>query len=397
MEPRQEKKFLITGDLDNALNGFCFDEKLCFKKMFEKVGEKQFLELRQSVYDIYANLTKGLDELLEDTKVQFISDEILSKFLDDQILDYVNKGGVIVAIDRNYATVVDQHESCMRLDINRMEKEEGIRSLGSRTDESVDLQLVRIISRIKEHGGSVALCDDVLFNGGTFLYLQEMFQKEEVEIEGVFTGISNQVGFARLEEQGIKVSSLLVGDYSDSLCTRDTIFGCPQSGRPIRCGPSEVIEWRVPYFAPFGSASKYLAIPEEKEIQFSELCLENSLQFWQEFERASGKSEIRLSELPISVYGVNPHQNVLQVIEGALGVIQDSVQVSMLTIPLSTMTIEGIASLSQPSNIIQETSDVKMGLGDGIFKWIKRSIPDSLFTGSVVARGALNALKRLPK
>lgn len=257
---------------------------------------------------------KGMLKDLETTLSQYFSEvEVVPEGYLKSGLQYLadNAPASVISLDRAYLT---GQERCLAgfLDITRSVNNqlEGTGLSSRRCDVAVDRQIVQLSAAQK--GKSICLLDDVIFEGKTMLEIVKSFRKQGVQVENILAGIAIKDGVQLLEQQGVRVTPLLVYDQViDEICERDFVVGCPLSGRSV-VENGQV--YGAPYLYPFGKPIDWASIPAEKAADFSLFCLTQSLDMWKKAERAS-QASIPTAALAKPVYGLPQSNSVTQSLE----------------------------------------------------------------------------------
>ena len=177
-----------------------------------------------------------------------------------------------VSLDRVY------YKTKHQLNITRLVDERGLDvGLGSRAGatnikEQLDLLANFNLDRI-------VLVDDVVFSGQQMIEVVDMFGGLGIQVPTICTSIAIKEGIERLQSKGIDVKSLFTFDeVIDEVCERDFYPGVPFSGRQL-VGSGNI---GVPYILQFGNPNKWASIPESKQIEFSVMCLKQTILLWKE-------------------------------------------------------------------------------------------------------------------
>lgn len=149
----------------------------------------------------------------------------------------------------------------------------------------------------------IYLADDVIFSGTDLRdTIIPGLNNLGIRVVGIYAGIGIGNGTELLRNKGIQVRC--TREYPsviDEICERDFFAGVPMSGRTVINGRNW---WSAPYFLPFGDPVKWASIPEEKKLEFSDFCLEISIELWEKIKKLSGEP-ITMGVLPRRL----PHQN----------------------------------------------------------------------------------------
>jgi hypothetical protein len=135
----------------------------------------------------------------------------------------------------------------------------------------------------------VILLDDVIFTAGGMHWLIEELAKRNRTVVKIIAGIGiRSEGFQALRNL---VDVECVREYDgvvDEVCQRDFIAGVPMSGRTVYHSSGEISS--APYFKPFGDAEKWASIPGDKIDEFSDFCMDTSIEVFRRVEHESGRS-----------------------------------------------------------------------------------------------------------
>lgn len=214
---------------------------------------------------------------------ELVSEEELTQGLNQMV---IKNGLTPVSLDRVY------YQSNPRLDIARMVDMRGdSRGLGRRSNTPT---LLNQFSALKQAGiKEIALVDDVIFSGDLIERVARTIERMGVRVPKVYTGIGISEGVDKLKQAGREVECVKQYDeVIDEICERDFYPGVPYSGRLL------ATEGNIgaPYILPFGKPVQWASIPEESQVEFSEFCIDQSVQLFKEIERLSGR-EVRCCDL----------------------------------------------------------------------------------------------------
>lgn len=207
----------------------------------------------------------------------------------------------VVSLDRAYVNP-NQGNLVGFLDATRtVDSSLGSTGLGSR---ALEISLERQIGQLaaQQKGKAIALADDVIFEGKTMLQLVKKLQSKGVVVDTVYSGITIKEGKELLEQNGVRVDSLMIYDQViDEICERDFVVGSPLSGRSVVNGKG-VIEG-APYLYPFGKPVEWASIPSNEAMSFSLFALYQSLQLWAKTEQLS-RQDIPTRQVAKPVFGL---------------------------------------------------------------------------------------------
>lgn len=247
---------------------------------------------------------QGMLKDLEATLRQYFSevDIVPEDFLRQGLNGLIKSSPVpVVSLDRAYINP-KQSNLVGFLDATRtVDSNLNSTGLGSR---ALEITLERQIGQLaaKQSGKAIALADDVIFEGKTMLQLVQKLRNKGVAVDAILAGISIREGKELLEQNGVRVDSLIVYDQViDEICERDFVVGSPYSGRSVVNGKG-IIEG-APYLYPFGKPIEWASIPPEEAINFSLFALSQSLQLWAKTEQLSRQS-IPTQQVSKPVFGL---------------------------------------------------------------------------------------------
>lgn len=218
----------------------------------------------------------------------------------------------VVSLDRCYINK-NIRNVCGFLDVSRCVNEKLEKfGISGRNIGGIDAQLDKICATLKPNEKKIAIADDVLFEGKTHKFVSDLFKNRGVEVGKVIVGVSIGDGKSLLENQGIKVLSLInYESVIDEICERDFSAGVPFSGRTVLTNEGV---YGAPYFLPFGKPEEWASIPTERVKQFSEYCLESSVKLWQNIEKRS-KKKISTEEVPKRIFGLMKSDSIVDALK----------------------------------------------------------------------------------
>jgi hypothetical protein len=174
--------------------------------------------------------------------------------------------------------------------------------------DSVDKQIRRLSMYFKSLNlTKIIIADDVLFSGTVLREIIKKFKNNNIDVAGIRCCISSIEGYEYFNQTlllGVKCEYILGKTTIDQICERDFYFGIVGSG--IATKTKEGIIKKAPYFYPFGNPIERASIPEQDATNFSNSCLNRSIQLWNEIERLSNK-EFKIEDLPEEI--INTKQN----------------------------------------------------------------------------------------
>ncbi len=275
-------------------------------------ARKNQLTLPNDAY--FQGMLKDLEATLRQyfAEVEIVPEEFLRQGLNRLI---INSPVPVVSLDRAYVNP-KQSKLLGFLDATRtVDTNLNSTGLGSR---GLEITLERQIGQLaaKQSGKTIALADDVIFEGKTMLQLVQKFRNKGVVVDSVLAGIAIKEGKELLEQNGIRVDSLIVYDQViDEICERDFVVGCPYSGRSVVNGQG-IIEG-APYLYPFGKPVEWASIPPEEAVNFSLFALYQSLQLWTKTEQLSRQS-IPTQQVGKPVFGLPKGKSISEALAAVM-------------------------------------------------------------------------------
>lgn len=222
-------------------------------------------------------------------KFELVSEEELSEGL--QAL--VNPNGLsVLSMDKVY------YRSQPSLEVTRVVDDKG-EDMGAQSRAGalpIEQQLDAIEHLISKE---VALVDDVVFSGDVVSSVISLLQHRGISVQKVCTGIAIGEGLDKVRNVfGVEIKSVRsFNQVEDEICERDFYPGVPLSGR-LLAGSNNV---GVPYILPFGRPGKWASIPEQRQKDFSQFCLHQTIKLFEAIEQASGKV-VRCQDLGRKVF-----------------------------------------------------------------------------------------------
>lgn len=253
---------------------------------------------------------QGMLKDLENTLRQYFAevDIVPEEFLREGLSGFVRNSALpVVSLDRAYVNRKQANLSGF-IDVTRtVDGNLNNTGIGSRALEiTLERQIDQLVAQ--QTGGVFNLLDDVIFEGKTMLQLVEKLRSKGVVVDTVFSGITIREGQDLLEQNGVRVKSLLVYDQViDEICQRDFVVGAPYSGRSVVNGKGEMEG--APYVYPFGKPVEWASIPAEKAEDFSLFALAQALQLWIKTEQLSGR-KISTKEIAKPVFGLPENRSI---------------------------------------------------------------------------------------
>lgn len=240
-----------------------------------------FKQLRNRFESVFRQVFRNFD-LVSETELTVGMNEIVQ-----------NTGLYPVSLDRVY------FRSKSALDITRMVDTNGQdKGLGRRMDSLTILEQFRKLrlTGIKE----VVLVDDVIFSGDLIRKVADGLSGMGIKTPVICAGIGITEGINKLNGYGKDVRCVRqYPEVIDEICERDFYPGVPLCGRTLT-GEKNL---GVPYILPFGKPGKWASIPPEAETPISRFCLEQTIELFQEIEKASNRY-VRCCDLDRGVAGL---------------------------------------------------------------------------------------------
>ena len=221
----------------------------------------------------------------------------------------------IVTLDKIYVT--PDNQNILFLDCTRLDGSGLLVSRNNADDFcSVNSQVRNISNLLKANNlEKIVLADDVVFSGSVLTTIINLFKKYGVEVVGIRSAVSTIMSYDKFNKKlplGIKCGFLLGDNVIDQICERDFYFGIVQSGISVIGDDNSI--YKAPYFKPFGNPIERASIPKEYETEFSNGCLERSIELWDEIERLSDKTFF-VRDLPERIINANENDEVIKVLK----------------------------------------------------------------------------------
>lgn len=264
------------------------------------------------------NYFQGMLKDLEQTLSRYFDqvDVVPEEFLRRGLSELIARAPYpVVSLDRAYISP-NQQNLLGYLDATRtVDQNLANTGLGGRARE---ITLERQIGRIgsQQSGQVILLVDDVVFEGKTMLQLIQKLRNKGVTIDAVYSGITIKDGQDLLEQNGVRVESLLVYDQVvDEICERDFVVGAPYSGRSVVTPSGQIAG--APYLKPFGKPVEWASIPPEFADEFSLFCLAQSVELWKKAEQLSQQT-IATQQLAKPVFGLSANSSMSSAVGEAM-------------------------------------------------------------------------------
>ncbi len=299
MSYQEKKPYVVSADSRGLLKDWAIKNRLTIP------GDAYFQDMLK---DLEGTLGQYFDRV----------DVVPEEFLRQGLNGFITTSPVpVVSLDRAYVNP-NQSNLVGFLDATRtVDSGLATTGLGSR---ALEISLERQIGQLaaQQKGEAIALADDVIFEGKTMLQLVKKLQSKGVAVDAVYSGITIKEGRELLEQNGVRVNSLIVYDQViDEICERDFVVGSPLSGRSVVNGKG-VIEG-APYLYPFGKPVEWASIPSDEAISFSLFALYQSLQLWTKTEQLS-RQDISTRQVAKPVFGLPEDESmstaIAQVMKG---------------------------------------------------------------------------------
>ena len=153
----------------------------------------------------------------------------------------------------------------------------------------------------------VILLDDVIFTAGGMHWLIEELARRNRSVVKIIAGIGiRSEGFQALRNL---VDVECVKEYVgvvDEVCQRDFVAGVPMSGRTVYHASGETSS--APYFKPFGNAEQWASIPKDKVDEFSDFCMDTSIEIFRKVGDESGRN-VPTSVIDRLPQGIRPSES----------------------------------------------------------------------------------------
>lgn len=283
MSYQESRPYVVSADSQGLLRQWAQEQKLTVPNTNYFQG---------MLKDLEQTLSRYFDQ------VDVVPEEFIRRGLSELI---ARAPYPVVSLDRAYISP-NQQNLLGYLDATRtVDQNLANTGLGGRARE---ITLERQIGRIgsQQSGRVISLVDDVVFEGKTMLQLIQKLRNKGVTIDTVYSGITIKDGQDLLEQNGVRVESLLVYDQVvDEICERDFVVGAPYSGRSVVTSSGQIEG--APYLKPFGKPVEWASIPPEFADEFSLFCLAQSVELWKKAEQLSQQS-IATQQLAKPVFGL---------------------------------------------------------------------------------------------
>ena len=293
------KKIVISGDMKNMLEGCSADPEF-FKRLIGKFLEnkEKFEGLTEKLCKLERNFVKNINKVLDgdEISVEYLENREIRKNLIKKVNDFLEvKNNYAIILDRNYIGLQDMadYKKAGFLDCTRLE---GNNKLTNRPGTKLLEEQINELIEAIPNNANIAIVDDVLFSGSTIKAIANQLTEAAIKKGKNFNfaecivaiSVKNKINPKNLEDIKIK-SCKSYASLEDEICSRDFMFGFPQSGKLRADGLS------ASYFKPFGRTEN-ASIPSGYENTFSETCINFNIGLWTEIDEFRGK-KTKISDL----------------------------------------------------------------------------------------------------
>lgn len=245
-----------------------------------------------------------------------IIDEYAMSYYMNMFTDKYKEKYPIVSMDDIYVTC--DNERVFRLDCTRMSGSKDMVPRSNPLDKNgVRKQIEELANIFKsQNEKEIMLLDDVIFSGSVIDYISKIFKENDIDVVGAIAAISSIDGYTMFNNLKEKVNCgyLMREDVIDEICERDFYYGVAQSGM---ARVVDGVVYKAPYFMPFGDPVARASVPENRKEYFSTMCVNLSLDLWEEIERLS-KREIMNYELPERILNTDYNEGVVKTLRKVL-------------------------------------------------------------------------------
>jgi hypothetical protein len=261
-EARMDRMYVTSADIETLL------KKWAAQKGFILPGSAFFQNLREEFCRFMATVFEHFE---------MVPEEEIREGLQSLAIE---RGAPILSLERVYC------KADLHLDISRTvgaDKED--RGFGARPGfPTIPAQLQALAGAgIRE----VTLVDDVIFKGELTSNLLGVLSLLNIRVCRICAGVGIQGGVAALKQRGVEVACVRTYEHViDQVCERDFYPGIPLSGRLLE-GAEDI---GFPYLLPFGDIGKWASIPEHRQHDLSEFCLQQTSNLFKEIEKRSDQA-----------------------------------------------------------------------------------------------------------
>jgi hypothetical protein len=245
-----------------------------------------------------------------------IIDEYAMSYYMNMFLDKFKEKYPIVSMDDIYVTC--DNKRVFSLDCTRMSGSKDMVPRSNPLDkDGVRKQIEKLAEIFKsQNEKEIMLLDDVIFSGSVIEYISKIFKENGIDVVGAIAAISSIDGYTMFNglKEKVNCGYLMEKDVLDEICERDFYYGIAQSGM-ARLVDGKV--YKAPYFMPFGDPVARASVPLDRKEYFSTMCVNLSLDLWEEIERLS-KREIMNNELPERILNTDYNEGVVKTLRKVL-------------------------------------------------------------------------------
>ncbi len=245
-----------------------------------------------------------------------IIDEYAMSYYMNMFLDKFKEKYPIVSMDDIYVTC--DNKRVFSLDCTRMSGSKDMVPRSNPLDKDGVRKQIETLAEIfkSQNEKEIMLLDDVIFSGSVIEYISKIFKENGIDVVGAIAAISSIDGYTMFNglKEKVNCGYLMEKDVLDEICERDFYYGIAQSGM-ARLVDGKV--YKAPYFMPFGDPVARASVPLDRKEYFSTMCVNLSLDLWEEIERLS-KREIMNNELPERILNTDYNEGVVKTLRKVL-------------------------------------------------------------------------------
>lgn len=280
--------YVVSEDVDMLIARWCFKANL--------VSPNE---------DFYVSPRAKMKDFLQDifAKVTFVNSQEIRNGLLASVAAHKKAGLTVISLERAY---LEDWEVDGHIELTRTVDGDCNDILVPAKRNSCIVPKLQQFSQLRDK--NIALIDDVVFSGKTLVSTISQLHHYHTNVHAVTAAIGVKSGVDYLNKtrfcvtgqpEQMAVHCLEEFDgVSDQVCERDFYPGVPYSGREHFTYDN----MSFPYVLPFGKPQKWASIPEKEVKQFSCLCIDNTIAFFEEIERANNMT-ISCSSVPRPVFG----------------------------------------------------------------------------------------------
>ena len=245
-----------------------------------------------------------------------IVDEYAMSYYMNMFTDKFKEKYPIVSMDDIYVNC--DNKRVFSLDCTRMSGSKEMVPRSNPLDTDGVRRQIESLSEIfkSQNEKEIMLLDDVIFSGSVIEYISNIFKENGIDVVGAIAAISSLEGYEKFNglKEKVNCGYLMGKDVLDEICERDFYYGVAQSGM-ARIVDGKV--YKAPYFMPFGDPVARASVPDDRKEYFSMMCINLSLDLWEEIERLS-KREIMNNELPERILNTDYNEGVVKTLRKVL-------------------------------------------------------------------------------